>query len=156
MKDEKNKGGRPPINEEQKKQMLSKLEPYLKSGLSVRKALKEAQISSATFYRIMDKDEGFREQIDRFRQFVAVLLNNSLVRELQNIIKKQNDGQPLTSEDKSFLWKFATTSNLTREEFGERKTIGLYDPEVEIQRVANLIDEATGEDDGNEINKNPA
>jgi len=141
--EEKDKGGRPPISEEDKKIMLQKLEPYLKSGLSVRKSLLEAEISSSTFYYIMDRNPKFLEQINRYRQFVSVLTNNAIVRHLQDIIKKQNAEQTLTAEDNSFLKWFATNSNLTRGEFGERKNIGIYDPEAEIQRLAGLLDENT-------------
>lgn len=139
-------GGRPETTEGEKQEMLSKLEPYLKSGFSVRKALIETGISNATFYRLMDRDERFREQINRFRQFVSVLLNNSIVRQLQDIIQKQNGKIPLNDKDISFLQWFATNSNLTREEFGERKDIGIYDPEVEIQKLNKLIEEATKKD----------
>ena len=135
--------GRPETTEEQKQEMLQKLEPYLKSGLSVRKSLKEAQIPSSTFYDILSRDTKFSEQIDRFQQFIPVLLNSSIVRQLQSIIQKQNIGSstPLTKEDIDFLKWFATNSNLTKEEYGERKEIGLVDPEAELQRIKELIAE---------------
>jgi len=139
-----NDRGRPEITEVEKQEMVSKLEPYLKSGLSVRKALGETQVPKATFYKLMDRDEHFRDQINRFRQFLAVLANNSIVRQLQGIAKKQNDNTPLSKDDQDFLWKFVTNSNLTREEYGERKDIGLYDPEVEIHRLFEVIHEASG------------
>ena len=86
--------GRPVLTpeelKEKKTKVLQKIEPYLKSGLSVNKALREAQIANSEFYAYMREDEDFRERIDTFRQFTAVLLNNALVSELQNVIKKQN------------------------------------------------------------------
>jgi hypothetical protein len=138
--------GRPEITDDEKKEMVHKLEPYLKAGLSIRKALKEAQIPRSTFYKVMDRDDGFRDQIDRFRQFLSIMLNNSIVRHLQVVVNKQNpkEGEtkvPLSKEDVAFLQWFATNSNHTREEFGERKDIGLYDPEAEVQRLNRLIDE---------------
>jgi hypothetical protein len=145
---EENVGGRPEITEEQKKEMLQKLEAFLKSGLSVRKALREAQVPNSSFYKLMERDEGFREQINRFRQFLSVVFNNTVIRYLRAIIEKQNDGEELTKEDVEFLKWFATNSNLTKEEYGERKDIGLYDPEAEIRRIAGLIDEASAK--GNE------
>ena len=139
--EDKNPVGRPPISKEDKEVMLSKLEPYLKSGLSIRKSLLEAGVPSATFYRVKDTDDEFREKIDRFRQFVSVLLNNSIVREIQAVIKKQNNDERLTGEEVSLLKWFATNSNLTKGEFGERKNIGLYDPEAEISRLSKLMDD---------------
>lgn len=141
--EEKDKGGKPPITEEEKNEMVQKLEPYLKSGLSIRKAVLEAQIPRSTFYDLMAKDPKFADQINRFRQFISVLLNNGIVRQLQTIIQKQNEKQKLDSDELNFMKWFADHSNLTKEEFGERKDIGIYDPEVEIQRLLGLINEAT-------------
>lgn len=153
-----NGAGRPPISDDEKKLMLSKLEPYLKTGLSTRKSLLEAKIPSATFYRIYNADTQFREQIDAYRQFTSVLLNNALVSHLQALIRKQNGyqakdpktgkiiqvaGEKLSKEETDFLWKFATTSNLTKGEFGERKEVSVYDPEAEIQKVKGIIEEET-------------
>jgi len=144
MTDNKDLGGRPEISEEDKKQMVSKLEPYLKSGLSIRKSLFEAQIPKSSFYKAMERDEEFRDQIGRFRQFVSVLLNNSVIRLLQNIVKTQNtEGKVLTKDDIAFLQWFADHSTLTKDEFGSRKEISLYDPEVEIQRVKSLLEEGS-------------
>jgi hypothetical protein len=156
MAEEKNKGGRPPISEDDKRLMLSKLEPYLKTGLSVRKSLLEAKIPVSNFYKVMNEDDWFRQQIEAYRQFTSVLLNNAIVGELQSIIKRQNGytdesgkyhkPEKLNKEDKDFLWKFALTSNLTKGEFGERKDLKIYDPEAEIQKVKGIIAEETTDD----------
>lgn len=154
MVEEKNKGGRPPMTPEEKaekiKAMSQQLEPYLKSGLSIRKALAEVKISKTDFYRMMGEDEGFRDTINRFLNFTSVLLNNALVRELQFIVEKQNGSerkgirpQPLAKEDLQFLMWFALNSNLTKEEFGRRERIDMFDPEAEIQRVKRIIEEST-------------
>ena len=147
--------GRPEYTEEEKKEVLQKLEPYLKTGLSVRKALIEAQVNNSKFYRMMERDDGFREQINRFRQFISILLTNSVVRQLQDIVQKQNSKIPLTDKDISFLQWFAVNSKLTREEFGERKEVGLFDPEAEIQRLAHLLDENSKEAKGKEDDGTP-
>lgn len=155
MADGKNKGGRPQSTPEEVKArkdlLLQKIEPYLKTGLSVNKALGEAQIANSEFYRYMEEDEGFRERITVFRNFVPVLLNNILVGELMDISARQNPAKgikknKLTKEDKEFLWNFAKLSNLTKGEFGERKHIDLFDPEAEIQKVKGLIDESSSEE----------
>lgn len=131
----RDKGGRPPITETRKETMVSKLAPYLKSGLSIRKALSEAKIPRATFYRIMENDEYFRERINTLKQFTPVLLNNALVKELFEIIKKQSVNEPLTKEDIKFLWWFALKSKSTKEEWGRREGYNPYDSENEIQKL---------------------
>src|SRR3989344_1771479 len=101
--EEKNMGGRPPLTEEQKAQrkeyLLQKIEPYLKIGLSVKKALREAKIHNSEFYKYMAEDEFFRDEVARFRQFISVLVNNALVHELINIVNKQNHNEPLSKDD---------------------------------------------------------
>lgn len=155
---EKNLGGRPATTQEEKKEMLSKVEPYLKSGLSVKKTLMEAGIPTSSFYKLMDTDEVFKAKVEQYRQFTSILLNNAIVRHLQNIIKKQNElpesgkrAGLLAKEDIDFLKWFATTSNLTREEYGERKDVGFYDPEAEIQRLARIMDSDEGDEEDGDI-----
>ncbi len=137
----KNKGGRPSITEDEKKQILQKLEPYLKSGLSVRKSLMQAKIPNSTFYSLMEKDDKFREQIRVYSQFLSIMLNSSLVKELQAIVKKQNEGKALNADDKKFMQWFALNSNLAKDEYGERKKVNVIDPQAEIERIKNLIKE---------------
>lgn len=154
MAEEKNKGGRPHLTEaqkaERKEYLLQKLEPYLKSGLSVNKALCETKIHNSEFYKFMAEDEFFRDGVSRFRQYIAVLVNQAIVTELFAIVEKQNgneakniDPQPLSKDDIKFLMWFALNSNLTKEEWGRRENINLYDPEAEIQRVKSILEEQT-------------
>ncbi len=146
--------GRPAISEETKKDMVSKIEPYLKSGLSIRTSVSEAGISRATFYRIMSEDEDFRDQITRFRNFISILVNNTIVGELMRIAEKQNGNeakgikpQPLSKDEMKFVWKFALNSNLTTEEFGRsNKVEQQFNPEAEIQKVNDIIEQATTEE----------
>lgn len=148
--EELNKGGRPPISQEQKQTMLLKLEPYLKIGLSVRKACLQSGVPRANFYKCIEEDEEFRYQIERFQQFISVLVNSAIVRELQVIVEKQNGNevkgikpQFLNKDDIKFLWTFVLNSNLTKEEWGRRENVSLFDPEAEIQKVKAILEEAT-------------
>ena len=148
MVNDQNKGGRPKFyTDEEKRKLLIKLEPYLKSGLSVRKALQEAQIQNGTFYRIMEEDEGFREQIETFKNFTSVLLNSAMVTHLHSITMKQSNNENLNREDIRFLQWFALNSNLCKEEFGNRDAVTLYDPEVEIQKMKKYLEENTTKED---------
>ena len=145
--------GRKPVSEEMKKDMVSKIEPYLKSGLSIRASLSEAGISRATFYRIMSEDEKFRDQITQFRNYVSILVNNTIVGELMRIAEKQSGNSEkgikpklLSSQEIKFIWKFALKSNLTQEEFGRTKNDDTFDPEEEIQKVKNIIDQSASDE----------
>lgn len=150
MVDEKHPGGRPPLSEENKLDMLRKLEPYLKSGLSLRKSIIEAGISMTTFYKYKKEDESFRSKIERYQQYLSILVNSSIVKHLHEIVRKQAgytgaDGvavlpQTLNGEDLAFLFWYAKTSNLTKEEYGDRTTVSLFDPEAELQKMKDMID----------------
>lgn len=139
-----NKGGRPNLTEKQKQEkrelVLIKLEPYLKSGLSVNKALKETKIANSEFYRMMHESRGFWERIERFKQYISVLVNSVLVKHLHYIVQKQSRRESLTQEDVSFLKWFALNGNITKEEFGNRTAVSLFDPEVELQKMKDMVD----------------
>lgn len=140
----KSQGGRPKLTEIQKTKrkqyILQKLEPYLKSGLSVNKALKEAKVFNSEFYKYMAKDRFFGEKIAQFRQYISILVNKILVTELFKIVEKQEvTRQSLNEEDREFLFWFALNSNNCKEEWGRRKNFNLFNPEMELQRLRTLI-----------------
>lgn len=144
MTDNINKGGRPWLTDEQKtrrKEYLSQnLEPYLKTGLSVNKALKEAKIHNSEFYRYMSEDRLFGEKIARFRNFISVLVSSALVSHLMDIARKQMESRGLSKEDVDFLCWFALHSNHTTGEYGRRIRESSFDPDEEIQKVYGLIE----------------
>jgi len=114
----------------------------------LHKACFQAGVPRSTVYYLMERGKEFLDKIDLFRQYLSVLFNRAITRELFRIVKKQNDGKELNKEDRRFLMWFALNSNLTREEFGRRGNYGLYDFDTEqyIHRVARMIDESTGAD----------
>lgn len=150
MINKQNRGGRPKTSEEQKDEMLSKLEPYLKSGLPLRKALLEAGIVPATFYRIKRSDPSFESKIAIFQQYLSVLFNSSIVKHLHYIVRKQAGYQEadgtivppkvLDKDDLSFMFWFGLNSNLTKGEYGNRTAVPLFDPEAELQKLKEMID----------------
>jgi hypothetical protein len=151
MAEEKNKVGRPSITDEEKELILQKLEPLLKSGVGIQKALLEAQIPSSTFYKLMDEDEEFMERINTYRQYLSVVTNNAIFKHLQQITDKQKGDeikgikpQALSKEDIDFLKWYALNSVHCKDEFGNRQNINMaFDPEQEIQKVKRLIEENT-------------
>lgn len=158
------KGGRgkPPISREEMEDILRKLEPYLQSGLSVNKACYEAKIPKSTVFDLIKENDEFAEKIQGFKQYLSVLLSRTTVRELNRIAAKQQKlvikeskdetilpSDLLTKEDKDFLQWFALHHTSTREEFSDRKDIGMFDPQEEIRRLGKLIDDE-GEDEDDE------
>ena len=138
--------GRPPITQQEKNLILHKLEPYLKAGLSVKKALVQAQVPNSTFYKLMAEDREFMENIRRFQQYLSIFLSNVLAQHLFDIALKQSRGEKLLWQDLKFLFWFSLNSNATKEEFGRRTNSQQnYDPELEIKRILDLIDSNTPE-----------
>lgn len=148
----KNLGGRPQLTKQQKAErkeyILLKLEPYLKSGLSVSKALREAKVFNSEFYKYLSEDRLFGEKIELFKQYISVLLNKIIVTELFRIVEKQNGNesknmqpQSLSKGEQDFLFWFALNSNACAGEWGRRQKLDSFDPEMEIQRVHMLIEE---------------
>lgn len=144
MKNQKNTGGRPVLTDKQKKEkqemVLLKLEPYLKSGLSVNKSLQQAKIANSEFYRMMQESEGFWERIERFKQYTSVLANSVLVKHLHYIVEKQNNHEQLSPIDIKFLWWFAVNNNNTQEEFGKREQMTSFGPQGELLKMKDMID----------------
>ncbi len=130
--------------QDKKSILVSRLQPYLKAGLSIRKAALEAQISRATFYRYMNENQEFREQIEHYCNFNAIMLNNALFKQLLQIIEKQNGStntpaQKLSRDDIKFLKWYVRHTKTCREEYGRPKTHNTFDPNFEIQKLHNLL-----------------
>ncbi len=137
--------GRPSISIEQKESFFRKLEPYLKIGLSVNKACLQAKIPKSTIYDLIHSDEKFAEKIATCKQYVSVLVSDTLVSDLTRISDYMKSGKKLGDEDfKRVAW-FALNSGLTKEEFGNRVSVEYFDPEVEIRRIMKLIDDKVDE-----------
>ncbi len=141
-----------PITEEDKrKELVRKLEPYLKMGLSIRKACLEAGVPRQTLYDMIARDKELSYQIEQLQQYTSVITSNAIVRQLLAIISKQQPKKDangkelpipaLTKDDIEFLQWYALNSKQTREEFGVRKDISVGDPEAEVQRLLQMIDE---------------
>lgn len=127
--------------------MVSRLEPYLKAGLSIRNSCLESGVSRATLYRIMADDQDLRDQIDRFRNYLSILVTTSIARHLLGINAKQARGEELEGDDLRFLMWFAINSKHCREEFSREitATSGI-DAHAEILRITQMIDRACEEE----------
>ncbi len=151
--------GRPATSDQEKENILQKLEPYLKSGLSVNKACLEAKIPKSTVYDFIEKDSSFSERIEAYKNFMSVMVSNSVMREFSRIIEKQqgelvDDGKgnkvrkwgKLDGQEIGFIQWVALNSQATREEFGRRQDVSVVDPQLELKKLAAMIDEAADDD----------
>lgn len=136
-----NKAGRPTIGKEKLDEAFRKIQPYLQAGLSVNRACVQAQMPKSTVYGYIERSGYFSEKIDRARQFLSVMVSNSMTKELLEIVKKQKEGKKLLKEDVKFLFWFALNSKNCNEEYGRNKNFQeIIDPELEIRRITQIID----------------
>ena len=131
-----------PISELNKNLIVQKLEPYLKAGLSLRKACLQSGVARSTVYYLMENDKSFLDNIRRFQQYLSVLISTSISRQLYHIVTKQNQNISLSKYDQKFLFWLALNSNQSAEEFGRKQNFSAYDPELEIQSMKRLIDDS--------------
>lgn len=134
-----NKVGRPAMGRPEKEIILQKLEPYLKGGFSLRSACSSLGIQRSTIYYLMDKDEWFLSEIERYKQYISVIVTMAMASLLYDIVQRQNKEEKLLREDIKFLEWFAVHSHATAEEFGRRQKTVLFDPEEEIRRIEEII-----------------
>ena len=138
----------PAFTEESKLRMVQRVEPYLKAGLSIRKACLLSGVPRSSLYKIIEEDEFLRDQIDQFRIYLNVLTITIISRHLHSIIKKQQSGIELSSEDLNFVKWYALNSNQCKEEFGwKARSTPPFDPEAEIMRLNSLIEQHAIEDE---------
>lgn len=166
MADE-NLGGRPPLDQSDLDSMVHKLEPFLKSGQSLKRAALNAGIPVSTAYKYYKENEWFMEQIDAFSAYTANLVGNLFFGRVVNITKnsqkiddlrKQLDkGEitkevfadrllefDITKEDWDFIKWYATNAKPVRDEYGTRSEVTGKDgepliPESPLKEVAGLL-----------------
>lgn len=128
-----NREGRPPIGHDKLMDIVCKLSPYLRTGLSIRKAVLQFNadskngdnISYVTVYKYHGVDEEFTNRIDAEMHYLSVVTSNIFYNILKDIAKKQEEGSSLTKEDMENIKWFAMYSKSTRQEFGSRSEVDL-------------------------------
>jgi hypothetical protein len=138
----------PILTKELKEQVVHRIEPYLKSGLSINKACLQAGVPKSTLYKVMKENAYLRDRVDRSRQFLSVAISNIVARKVHTILLKQQEGEDIVGEDLDFIKWVALNSTHCREEFGKVSRMALnFDPEAEIMRLNDLIEQHAVDDE---------
>lgn len=95
--------GRPALTQEQIDDVFHKLEPHLRTGLSLYKACLEAKIASSTVYEIYKRNEQFMERVEAVKNYRQVLLNDIVTKELVRIQSKATNLLPLEANEVKFI-----------------------------------------------------
>lgn len=121
--------------------MVRKIEPYLKVGLSIRKACTQSGVSRTTLYKIMNEESDLANQIEQFQIYLEVMTMSSVTKQLMAIIGKQSHNIELGDRELRFLMWFATNSKYCRDEFEKGgATFSSYDPHYEYMKLVGQID----------------
>lgn len=132
--------GRPEISSTAKELLFQKLEPYLHSGISLRKACKEANVSRAWVYTLIQRDDNFADQITRAKEYLCAYLHTFLFRLISSYCYKIFNSQRLQPEEMDFLKWYALHANIMSEEFGRRINTNIaLDPEMEFRRFKQIL-----------------
>lgn len=122
--------------------IFSRLEPWLKMGLSVNKSCLQEGIPRSTVYDLIREDEVFAEKITRARNYLSIITSDILTSAMFALAGKVKKRIPLKASEFAFAQWFALNSNMTFEEYGERKNVTTETPEERIRRTKQLIEEA--------------
>lgn len=156
-KPKKSNAGRKPVQDNELDIIFRKLEPHLRSGKTLNKALLLAQIPKTTVYKYYGLNDEFTEKIDAARAYTSVLVNDFFFRKLADIMAKQNEQSivdkqykekkitrkkydertgeiGLSAADLDFMKWYATNSHATREEYGNRVELTGKDSEPLVPR----------------------
>jgi len=135
--------GRPLLNEHEVSTIFQKLEPYLMTGLSIRKSCHLAKVPRSTVYCLLERNRGFLDQIARSRQYISVLVSTITSRMLAEISNKQIKGKRVTGIEMDFLQWYALHHASCAEEYGRKPGSNQYDPELEMEKIRILIETQT-------------
>jgi len=132
--------GRPQISGNEKDLLFRKLEPYLCSGISLRKACREAKVNRAWVYTLIQRDDTFADQISQAKEYLGIYFGRFIYKIVSEFCYKILSGKQLKSEELDFLKWFALHAKVTSEEFGQRINTGTtIDTEMEFRRFKQIL-----------------
>lgn len=153
--------GRPALTTTELENILHKLEPHIKAGLSVPKACNLEDIPVSTVYKYINENVNFMERIEAFKGFKAKLISNIFMHrllkindkiaivekirakmdELEDVNQKKLfldmiEGLDINGNDWGFLQWLALNDKSLRDEYGARQEITGKDGEP----VSSILD----------------
>lgn len=123
--------------------VLQKLEPYVKSGLSVRKSCNVCGIPESSFYHFAKKYPWFLERIELFQTYQSVLLSNIFHQKLEQLHHKfVVEGIEPTKQEWRFMQWFALNAKSCSNLFGKTTFIKISDKaDANISEVLDRLEE---------------
>ena len=135
--------GKPAISEIEINMIFRKLEPYLKTGISLNKACLMANVPKSTVYDLYRENLQFAEKIDASKNYLSVVTSSIIFNELERIFQNQKSGVSANRDDHRFVQWFATNHKVNTEEYGpeyrDPHEMYLEKANQEIDKMAEMI-----------------
>ncbi|MBP9817483.1 hypothetical protein KBC75_01845 [Candidatus Shapirobacteria bacterium] len=111
--------GKPTISQNEIDIIFRKLEPYIKTGLSLNKACLVANVPKSTVYDLYNENADFAERIDTAKNYLSVITSDIFFSEIERIRNDQNKHKQIDRDDLRLVQWFALNHKINREEFGD-------------------------------------
>jgi len=135
--------GKPSLSKEEVDIIFRKLEPYLKTGLSLNKSCVSANVPKSTVYDLYNDDGLFAEKIDASKNYLSVVTSSIIFNELERIFQNQKSGVSANRDDHRFVQWFATNHKVNTEEYcpeyRDPHEMYLEKANQEIDKMAEMI-----------------
>jgi len=121
MKHSSKKRGKPPLTQSQIDLIFQKLEPYLVTGLSISRAVFNANVPRSTVYNLYQENKEFADRVNTAQRFFTTIVNDIISGEVRFILDKQENKVPLSRDDRQFIQWIAVNNNAMKRFYTEQK-----------------------------------
>lgn len=140
--------GKLPLSQDDINSIFHKLDPYLKTGVSLNKACIMANVPKSTVYDLYRENLQFAEKIDTSKNYLSIVTSNIFYTEIERIKNSQFDNKPVNKNDLNFVQWFVLNHKSGNEEFGKQAVELESDRQTKISeelgKLAELIDDVRG------------
>lgn len=131
--------GKPVISEIETNMIFRKLEPYLKTGVSLNKACLMANVPKSTVYDLYKENFQFAEKIDTSKNYLSIVTSNIFYTEIERIKNLQSDNKVIDKNDLHFIQWFTLNHKSGSEEFGKQAVDLVSERQSEIQEALSSL-----------------
>lgn len=140
--------GKLPLSQDDINIIFHKLDPYLRTGISLNKSCLMADVPKSTVYDLYKENLQFAEKIDTSKNYLSITTSSIFYTEIERVKSLQLKNKTINKEDLRFIQWFALNHKSNYEEFG-KEALDLADDRQtelaeEIVKLAKIIDDCSG------------
>ncbi len=133
--------GKPFLTQEEIDTTFRKLDPYLKTGVSLNKACLMADIPKSTVYDLYRENLQFAEKIDTSKNYLSIVTSNIFYTEIERIKNSQLNNSSINKNDLNLIQWFALNHKSNSEEFGKQTVDLVSEKQLEIKEAISRFRE---------------